>query len=44
MIRCGLNEQQSYDRHQLAFHDEHPSRATVYNGYNNFKRGRSNYR
>lgn len=41
-FRCHLSQQESYDRLRLAFHDEAPSRATVYNWFNEFKRGRTN--
>lgn len=41
-FRCHLSQQESYDRLRLSFHDEAPSRATVYNWFNEFKRGRTN--
>lgn len=41
-FRCHLSQQESYDRLLLDFHDEAPSRATVYNWFNEFKRGRTN--
>lgn len=41
-FRCHLSQQECYDRLQLAFHDEAPSRATVYNWFNELKRGRTN--
>lgn len=41
-FRCHLSQQECYDRLRLAFHDEAPSRATVYNWFNEFKRGRTN--
>ncbi|CAK1603195.1 unnamed protein product [Parnassius mnemosyne] len=41
-FRCNLSQQESYDRLRLAIHDEAPSRATVYNWFNEFKRGYSN--
>lgn len=41
-FRCHISQQESYDRLRLAFHDEAPSRATVYNWFNEFKRGRTN--
>lgn len=41
-FRCHLSQQESYDRLRLAFHDEAPSRATIYNWFNEFKRGRTN--
>ncbi|XP_045534617.1 nose resistant to fluoxetine protein 6-like [Papilio machaon] len=41
-FRCHLSQQECYDRLRLAFHDEDPSRATVYNWFNEFKCGRTN--
>ncbi|XP_052755359.1 protein GVQW3-like [Galleria mellonella] len=40
-FRGHLSQQESYDR--LAFYDEAWSRATVYNWFNEFKRGRTNF-
>ena len=39
---CRLNQQDGYDKLRLAFHDEAPSCATVYNWFNEFKRSRIN--
>lgn len=41
-FRCHLSQQESYHRLRLAFQDEAPSRATVYNWFNELKRGRTN--
>ncbi|GBP10702.1 hypothetical protein EVAR_6265_1 [Eumeta japonica] len=41
-FRCHLNQQESHNRLRLTFHDEASSLATVYNWYNEFKRGRTN--
>ncbi|XP_047523584.1 uncharacterized protein LOC125062015 [Pieris napi] len=41
-FRCGLTQQQNYDRLRLAFLNEAPSRATIYSWFNEFKRGHSN--
>ncbi|GBP51626.1 hypothetical protein EVAR_96222_1 [Eumeta japonica] len=41
-FRCHLNQQESYNRIILDFHDAAPSFATVYNWVNEFKRGRNN--
>ncbi|GBP27602.1 Putative uncharacterized protein FLJ37770 [Eumeta japonica] len=40
-FRCHLSQQESYNRLRLSFHDEAPSLATVYNRFNEFKRGRT---
>ncbi|GBP51279.1 Putative uncharacterized protein FLJ37770 [Eumeta japonica] len=42
VVVCHLSEQESYNRLQLVFHHQAPSLATVYNWFNEFKRGRSN--
>lgn len=39
-FKCRLKPDESYDRLQMAFMDEGPSKATVYRWYNEFKRGR----
>ncbi|GBP43472.1 hypothetical protein EVAR_16046_1 [Eumeta japonica] len=38
-FRCHLNQQESYNRLRLAFHDESPSLATIYKWLDEFKRG-----
>ncbi|GBP89200.1 hypothetical protein EVAR_60379_1 [Eumeta japonica] len=40
-FRCQLNEQDSNNRLRLAFYDDTPSPATIYNWFDEFKRGRS---
>lgn len=39
-FKCHLKPDESYDRLQMAFMDEGPSKATVYRWYNEFRRGR----
>lgn len=39
-FRCGLSQQESCQRLQLAFGDEAPSRSSVYSWFGEFRRGR----
>lgn len=39
-FKCGLKPEESFDRLQIAFGDEGPSKATVYRWFSEFKRGR----